>query len=99
LIFTKQWYIGNVDNYDGRDENTAEHELNILSQCYVRRTYYIYESRLFNERHGLPRLPAFGIQRDYPVSKGHQDTVYFYLASENSYDTSVRITLKYTVCG
>jgi hypothetical protein len=33
------------------------------------------------------------------VTKGHQDTIYFYLASKDSYDTSVQITLKYTVCG
>jgi hypothetical protein len=26
---------------------------------------------MMKDRHGLPRLPAFGIQRDIPVSKGH----------------------------
>ena len=50
-------------------------------------------------RKGLPRLPAFGIQRDYPVWKGHQDILKFYLASKDSYDTSVQLTLLYTVCG
>jgi hypothetical protein len=54
---------------------------------------------MISNRHGIPRLPAFGIQRDYPVWKGHQDTVKFYLASKDSYDTSVQIILKYTICG
>jgi hypothetical protein len=31
--------------------------------------------------------------------KGHQDSIHFYFASKDSYDTSERITLKYTVCG
>jgi hypothetical protein len=86
LIYVKQWYIGNVDS---GAEATADHDENVKSFCHVRKTYYIYESRMMTDRHGLPRLPAFGIQRDYPVSKGSQDTVYFYFASKDSYDTSV----------
>jgi hypothetical protein len=54
---------------------------------------------VIGDRHGLPELTAFGILKDYPASKGHQDTIYFYLASSESYDTSVQLTLKYTVCG
>ena len=51
------------------------------------------------DRQGLPQVPAFGILKDYPVTKGHQDTIHFYLASKDSYDTSVKVTFKYTVCG
>jgi hypothetical protein len=86
LIFVKQWYIGNIDS---GAEDTANHVENALSFCHVRKTYYTYESRMISNRHGMPRLPAFGIQRDYPVWKGHQDTLKFYLASKDSYDTSV----------
>jgi hypothetical protein len=86
LIFTKQWYIGNIDS---GAESPDEHTENAKSFCHVRKTYYIYESRMMTDRHGLPRLPAFGVQRDFPVTKGHQDIVYFYLASKDSYDTSV----------
>ena len=86
MIFTKQWYIGNIDSDAGPAEDNVE---NAKSSCYVRKTYYIYESRKLTDRYGLPRLPAFGIQRDMPASKGHQDTVHFYLASKDSYDTSV----------
>jgi hypothetical protein len=86
LIFTKQWYIGNINSGAGPADDIVE---NAKSSCYVRKTYYIYESRMMTDRHGLPRLPAFGIQRDIPVSKGHQDTVQFYLASKDSYDTSI----------
>jgi hypothetical protein len=54
---------------------------------------------MLSDRQGLPNLPAFGILKDFPVIKGHQDTMNFYLASKDSYDTSIKVTLKYTVCG
>jgi hypothetical protein len=59
LIFTKQWYIGNIDS---GAESPDEHTENAKSFCHVRNRYYIYESRKMSDRHGLPRLPAFGIQ-------------------------------------
>jgi hypothetical protein len=96
LIFVKQWYIGNIDSGAGKAADSTE---NALSYCHVRKTYHIYESRNIPNRHGNPRLSAFGIQRDIPVVKGHQDWVHFYFASKDSYDTSEMITLKYTVCG
>jgi hypothetical protein len=83
-IWTVAGYIGNGD---------AD------STCYVRKTYDQYQSLKLTDRNGLPNLPAFGILKDYPVTKGHQDTINFYLASKDSYDTSVKVTLKYTVCG
>jgi hypothetical protein len=58
LIFVKQWYIGNIDSSAGPAEDSVE---NAKSFCHVRKTYYIYESRMLSDRHGLPRLPAFGI--------------------------------------
>jgi hypothetical protein len=69
------------------------------STCYVRKTYDQYQSLKLTDRNGLSNLPAFGILKYYPVTKGHQDTINFYLASKDSYDTSVKVTLKYTVCG
>ena len=44
-------------------------------------------------------MHAFGILSDYPVSKGHQDTLLFYVGATDTYDTSALFTLKYTVCG
>ena len=69
------------------------------STCYVKKTYDQYQSLKITDRNDLPKLTAFGILKDYPVTKGHQDTIHFYLASKDSYDTSVKVTLKYTVCG
>jgi hypothetical protein len=46
MIYIKPGYIGNGD---------------ANQKCYVRKTYDIYESRMFDDRHGLPQVAAFGI--------------------------------------